>query len=79
MIIFVLILTTFKWELYLFIANFFATQIIGGAKDLVVLLWLSGNIYYKQWTKRVVSPLHVIFRGSSEIGSSLKLNPHKQI
>jgi len=23
---------------YLFIANFFATQIIGGAKDLVVLL-----------------------------------------
>jgi len=23
---------------------FFATQIIGGAKELVVLLWLSGNI-----------------------------------
>jgi hypothetical protein len=29
---------------YLFIANFFAAQIIGGAKDLVVLLLLSGNI-----------------------------------
>ncbi len=29
---------------YLFIADFFATQIIGGAKELVVLLWLSGNI-----------------------------------
>jgi len=29
---------------YLFIANFFATQIIGGAKELVVLLWLSGDI-----------------------------------
>ncbi len=29
---------------YLFIANFLATQIIGGAKELVVLLQLSGNI-----------------------------------
>ncbi len=29
---------------YLFIDNFFATQIISGAKELVVLLWLSGNI-----------------------------------
>jgi len=29
---------------YIFIANFFATQIIGGAKKLVVLLLLSGNI-----------------------------------
>ncbi len=29
---------------YLFIANFFATQVIGGAKELVVLLWLSGDI-----------------------------------
>jgi len=29
---------------YLFIADFFATQNIGGAKELVVLLWLSGDI-----------------------------------
>jgi len=29
---------------YLFIADLFATQIIGGTKELVVLLWLSGNI-----------------------------------
>jgi hypothetical protein len=29
---------------YFFIANFFATQIIGGAKELVVLLLLSGDI-----------------------------------
>jgi len=29
---------------YLFIANFFATQVIGGAKELVVLLCLSGDI-----------------------------------
>ncbi len=29
---------------YLFIANFFVTQIIGGAKELVVLLRLSGDI-----------------------------------
>ena len=29
---------------YLFIANFFAAQNIGGAKELVVLLWLGGNI-----------------------------------
>ncbi len=29
---------------YLFIANFFATQIMVGAKELVVLLWLSGDI-----------------------------------
>jgi len=29
---------------YLFIANFFATQSIGGAKEIVVLLWLSGDI-----------------------------------
>ncbi len=28
---------------YLFIANFFATQIIGGAKAIVVLLRLSGD------------------------------------
>jgi len=30
--------------LLLLIANFFATQIIGGAKELVVLLRLSGDI-----------------------------------
>jgi len=30
--------------LYLFIADFFATKIIGGAKELVVHLLLSGNI-----------------------------------
>jgi len=42
---------------YLFIVDFFATQIIGGTKELVVLLWSSGDIYYKQWTKRVGSPL----------------------
>jgi len=29
---------------YLFISDFFATQIIGGAKELVVLLQLSGDI-----------------------------------
>ena len=29
---------------YLFIANFFATQFIGGAKELVVLLGLGGDI-----------------------------------
>ncbi len=29
---------------YLFIANYFATQIIGGTKELVVLLRLSGDI-----------------------------------
>jgi len=29
---------------YRFIADFFATQIIGGAKELVVLLWFGGNI-----------------------------------
>jgi len=29
---------------YLFVADFFATQIIGGAKELVVLLRLSGGI-----------------------------------
>ncbi len=34
-----------------FFANFFATQIIGGAKELVVVLWLSGDIWYKQWGK----------------------------
>jgi len=34
-----------KWgAFYLFIADFFATQIISGAKELVVLLQLSGNI-----------------------------------
>ncbi len=34
-----------QWgTLYLFIANFFATQIRGGAKEHVVLLWLSGDI-----------------------------------
>jgi hypothetical protein len=34
-----LVFTTFKWgAFYLFIADFFATQIIGGAKELVVLL-----------------------------------------
>jgi len=32
-----------KW-VYLLIADFFATQIIGGAKELVVLEWLSGDI-----------------------------------
>ncbi len=47
-----------KWgAIYLFIANFFATQIICGAKERVVLLWLSGDIWYKQWTKRVCSSL----------------------
>jgi len=38
---------------------FFVTQIIGGARELVVLFWLSGisgNIKYKQWTKRVGAP-----------------------
>ncbi len=34
----------FETAKYLFIANFFATQIKGGAKELVVLLWLSGDI-----------------------------------
>jgi len=29
---------------YLFVADFFATQIVGGTKEFVVLLWLSGNI-----------------------------------
>jgi len=29
---------------------------LGGAKELVVLLWLSGDIKYKQWTKRVGFP-----------------------
>jgi len=34
-----------QWRtFYLFIANFFATQIIGGTKELVVLLWLSGDM-----------------------------------
>jgi len=33
-----------KIEFLLLIANFFATQNIGGAKELVVLLWLIGNI-----------------------------------
>jgi hypothetical protein len=34
-----------QWGAYnLFIANFFAIKIIGGAKELVVLLRLSGNI-----------------------------------
>ncbi len=27
-----------------FSVNFFATQIIGGSKELVVLFWLSGDI-----------------------------------
>jgi len=35
----------YQWgAFYLFIAIFFATQIIGGVKELVVLLWLSDNI-----------------------------------
>jgi len=33
---------------YLFIADFFATQIIGGTKELVVLVWLSCDILYKR-------------------------------
>jgi len=34
-----------QWgDFYLLIANFFATYNIDGAKELVVLLWLSGDI-----------------------------------
>jgi len=32
------------WAFYLFIEEFFAAYNIGGAKELVVLLWLSGDI-----------------------------------
>ncbi len=40
---------------------------IGGTKELVVLLWLSGDIWYRYWTKRVGSPfvndyVKVLFR-----------------
>ncbi len=37
---------------------FFATYNIGGAKELVVLL-LNGDIWYKQWAKRVGYPLEL--------------------
>jgi len=37
----------------LLIADFFAIWNIGGAKELVVLLWLSDYVWNKQWTKRV--------------------------
>jgi len=40
-----------------FYCQFFCYKNIGGAKELVVLLWLSGDIQYKQWTKRVGLPL----------------------
>jgi len=33
--------------------QFFCLKNIGGAKELVVLLWLSGNIWNKQWIKSV--------------------------
>ncbi len=49
---------TYKWgTFYLFIA----TQIIGGAKELVVLFWLSSDFQYKQGTKRVGLPLRAFY------------------
>ncbi len=42
---------------YLFIPKSFITYNIIGAKELMVLLWLSGDILYKQCTKRVGLPL----------------------
>jgi len=40
----------------------FATWNIGGAKELVVLLWWSFNIYYQQWNNELkVSACHSVF------------------
>jgi len=54
-----------KWgTFYLLIAEYFKPKNIGGAKELVVLLWLSGDILYKQWTKRVGLPFMKLLKTS---------------
>jgi len=42
-----------KRELSLFLLLIFCNKIVGCFKELVVHLWLSGNTWNKQWTKRV--------------------------